>query len=88
MQSLLLICTEKPRYYIEAVFRSDNNKYFIKMRSYYKNIGWILILAIAITELGYLLDNDLPYDKMSTTILEFSFLTMIVFGVTRIKMIV
>ncbi len=48
-------------------------------RSYYKNIGWILLLSMAVTGLGYLLDNDLPYDKMSTTLLEFSFITAILF---------
>ncbi len=65
-------------------------------RSYYKNIGWILLLSIAITGLGYLIDNDPPYDKMSTIILEFSFITAILFTTisatyvlyTRIKMIV
>lgn len=66
------------------------------MYSYYKNIGWILLLSIAVTGLGYLLDNDPPYDKMSTTLLEFSFITVILFtaisGIyllyARIKMIV
>ena len=50
-------------------------------RSYYKNIGWILLLSIALTGLGYLIDNDPSYDKMSATILEFSIITGILFTV-------
>lgn len=67
---------------------------FNMMHSYYKNIGWILLSSIAVTGLGYLLDNDPPYDKMSDTILEFSIITVILFTAlsaayllyTRIKM--
>jgi len=49
------------------------------MRSYSKNIGWIILVSLALTGLGYLLDNDPSYDKLSTTLIEFSIVTVFFF---------
>ena len=49
------------------------------LRSYLKNIGLIFLLSIALTGIGYLLDNDAPYPKLSTSIIEFSIITVFLF---------
>ncbi len=38
------------------------------------------IAAIMLTSLGYLVDNDPPYADFKMTILEFSVITVVIFG--------
>ncbi|MBK3517339.1 hypothetical protein [Carboxylicivirga marina] len=46
-----------------------------------RNLIAFLLIAIAITPLGYLLDNDLPYEHWHQTALEFVVLTIVIFAV-------
>ncbi len=46
-----------------------------------RNLTLFLLIAIALTSLGYILDKDMPYQKWSTTLLEFSLITLVVFAI-------
>ncbi|MFT5892457.1 MAG: nitrate reductase NapE component [Dokdonia sp.] len=49
------------------------------IRSYQKNIGLFIILAVALTGIGYAIDSDPAYPKLSTSLMEFAILTTITF---------
>jgi nitrate reductase NapE component len=49
------------------------------IRNYQKNIGLFIILAVALTGIGYALDSDPAYPKLSTSLMEFTLLTIITF---------
>jgi hypothetical protein len=45
-----------------------------------RNLTLFLLIAIAITSLGYILDNDMPYQKWTMTMVEFSGTTLLLFA--------
>lgn len=49
------------------------------VRHYKKNSWLFIVLAIALTGLGYAIDTDPAYPKLSTTLIEFTILASIVF---------
>ncbi len=49
------------------------------IHNYQKNIGLFMILAIALTGIGYALNADPAYPKLSTSLIEFAMLTTILF---------
>ncbi|MEP0262761.1 hypothetical protein [Dokdonia sp.] len=50
------------------------------MTRHYKKNSWLfIVLAIALTGLGYAIDTDPAYPKLSTTLIEFTILTSIIF---------
>lgn len=49
------------------------------IRNYQKNIGLFILLAIALTGIGYAIDSDPAYPKLSTSLIEFTIITTIIF---------
>ena len=49
------------------------------IRNYQKNVGLFITLAVALTGIGYALDSDPAYPKLSTTLIEFAIITTILF---------
>jgi len=52
---------------------------------YQKNIWIFIILAITLTGLGYAIDTDPAYPKLSTSLMEFTIITTVIFTVLSLS---
>lgn len=55
------------------------HNYYLIMK-HKRNLTLFLLIAIAITSLGYILDNDMPYQKWTMTTIEFLGMTLLLFA--------